>query len=443
MTTPIRMHLLESTAFAILIAFLAFGMRKQTASARYAIWFAAVAKFGIPAALFSGLGIFLESWLPAHYSSLLQSANLPGGFYPGFSVRAISASPSHYWPMLMVTWLGSLVAMFSIWIYRSFEFGQGLTDASAAEYRVLERMRQHLRIRRGVRLEYSTPGRYEFGLWGIRHPTIRIPKGLSSQLTPVEFEAVLAHELAHVRRWDNLSGVFIHAMVCVFWFHPFLWWMERRLAVERERACDEMVIHDGAQPEAYIAGILKVCRFQLSDAVAGTSGITRSDLKNRMERIMSYRLLSPASRMPRFLLGSLGAMMTIVPFVNGFLQQSVLHAQTKESACLFDGVAYAQGAVLQMGSSPQSATRECSGGHWIPTSKAATAVFKDKSRPQPQSVCETQPSTSPNACRCQDGDYSLGAMRRSANGGVLRCDKFELGKFTTWRLATPRELEAK
>lgn len=85
------------------------------------------------------------------------------------------------------------------------------------------------------------------------------------------------------------------------------------------------------------------------EAVAGTSGIAGSDLKGRMELIMSYRASDPRANTPRILLGRLGAAMTIVPLLDGFLQQSVVHAQTaarnqlstasaQQGACMYHSV---------------------------------------------------------------------------------------------------------
>ena len=59
-------------------------------------------------------------------------------------------------------------------------------------------------------------------------------------------EAILAHELMHVRRHDNLTAALHMLVEAVFWFHPLVWWMERRMVEERERACDEAVIRWGA-----------------------------------------------------------------------------------------------------------------------------------------------------------------------------------------------------
>ena len=62
-------------------------------------------------------------------------------------------------------------------------------------------------------------------------------------------EAMLAHEVAHVRRRDNLTAALHMLVEAMFWFHPLVWWMERRLVEERERACDEEVVEMGGDAE--------------------------------------------------------------------------------------------------------------------------------------------------------------------------------------------------
>ena len=260
----------------------------------------------------------------------------------------------------------------------------------------------------------------------------------------------LLHELAHVRRWDNLSSSFVHVLVCLFWFHPLLWWIERRMVFERERACDEIAVQSGAAPETYVSGILKVCRFQLAEAIAGAAGIKGPGFKRRMELIMSYPIRNSLPHAPRALLGALAAVMTVAPFIVGFLQQSALRAQTggggqksqsaaKPGMCSFAGVAYPEGTVLKMGTSAYAATKICANEAWEPTDKTATVVAKAP----PPFVCEPKPSTSANECVCSErGRFSLGDIVNTANG-KMRCDKFELGQFTTWRPATQAELGAK
>jgi len=70
-----------------------------------------------------------------------------------------------------------------------------------------------------------------------------------------------------------------------------VWWIGARLVHERERACDEEVLRLGGEPDVYAAGILNVCKFYLESPLACASGVTGSDLKKRIEAIMTQRIL--------------------------------------------------------------------------------------------------------------------------------------------------------
>lgn len=84
------------------------------------------------------------------------------------------------------------------------------------------------------------------------------------KLTDAQLESVIAHELCHVRRHDNLAAALHMLVEAVFWFHPLVWWIGARLVDERERACDEEVVRLGSDPQIYAESILKVCEFTWS-----------------------------------------------------------------------------------------------------------------------------------------------------------------------------------
>jgi BlaR1 peptidase M56 len=103
--------------------------------------------------------------------------------------------------------------------------------------------------------------------------------------------AILVHELCHARRRDNLAAAFHMVVETLFWFHPLVWWIERRLVDERERACDEEVLRVVGAPETYAEGILNVCRFYKQSPLVCVSGVTGSNLKRRIEDIMTNRIV--------------------------------------------------------------------------------------------------------------------------------------------------------
>jgi hypothetical protein len=66
----------------------------------------------------------------------------------------------------------------------------------------------------------------------------------------------LLHELAHFRRWDDWTNLFQKVMKAVLFFHPAVWWIEGKLALEREMACDDLVLAQTSNPKAYAASLI-------------------------------------------------------------------------------------------------------------------------------------------------------------------------------------------
>jgi beta-lactamase regulating signal transducer with metallopeptidase domain len=459
----LEVHLLESTAFAIVACLLAFCLRKRSATARHTVWLIAAVKFAVPAALFSACGAYVHGLLPSPRPLVAISASL-SRLLPAQSAPSPAAEVfAGFWILLGFLWFSGTLVMLAVWFKRlptSIEVSSRVLDS---EIESLSRMQQRLGYRRAVRLQ-SSQSRREPVLSGIWRPTITLPHGLSAKLTPAELDAVMLHELAHAKRWDNLTGVFVHGLVCLFWFHPLLWCIERQLIAEREFACDEMVVRYGAPPEDYVAGILKVCRFHLAGASTEVSGVTGSNLKKRMEEIMSYSLRKPVPHAPKLLLGVVIASMTLIPMTAGFLKLSSVYGQAKPAdkpssgqvnerapvSCTNASKAYPEGTVIQDGDGPEQMCvavlapnpndpdRLAYAASWVRTSETT----RERSRnvlhfpATPIFSCKPKPSSSTKLCSCEGAEkdgFSQGAIVDSANG-KLRCDK---GR---WRLATRREL---
>ncbi len=130
----------------------------------------------------------------------------------------------------------------------------------------------------------------EPGILGIVRPALIWPAGISAQLTDAHLEAIIAHEVWHVRRRDNLAAAMHMVVEAIFWFHPLVWWLGTRLVEERERACDEEVLRLGNPPQVYAESILKTCEFCVGSLPVSVSGVTGADLKSRIVRIMTERV---------------------------------------------------------------------------------------------------------------------------------------------------------
>ena len=125
---------------------------------------------------------------------------------------------------------------------------------------------------------------------GWRYPILLVPQGIADQLTPSQLAPVLAHELCHVRRRDNLTAGIHMVAEALFWFHPLVWWIGARLVDERERACDEDVLRIVGTPLACAEGILRVCQRYVETPLVCVSGVGGSNLRKRLEAIMANRV---------------------------------------------------------------------------------------------------------------------------------------------------------
>lgn len=86
---------------------------------------------------------------------------------------------------------------------------------------------------------------------GFVNPTVVIPPWLMNELSPSELKQVLLHELAHLQRWDDWTNLAQKILKALMFFHPAVWWIEKQLSLEREMACDDVVIAETANPRAY------------------------------------------------------------------------------------------------------------------------------------------------------------------------------------------------
>jgi beta-lactamase regulating signal transducer with metallopeptidase domain len=86
---------------------------------------------------------------------------------------------------------------------------------------------------------------------GFFKPSVVLPTWALAELSSAELNAVLLHELAHLRRWDDWTNLAQKVLRAVFFFHPAVWFVENRLSLEREMACDDLVLSQTVNPRAY------------------------------------------------------------------------------------------------------------------------------------------------------------------------------------------------
>jgi uncharacterized protein (TIGR03435 family) len=332
-------HLWQSTAFAAVAVLLALALRANHARARYWLWLAASVKFLVPFSALAAIGGTLGRWLvptapvsrvPFVIEQIVQPfAPIQDAAAP---VAASASAPSILPAMLLAVWLCGFIAVLLCGWARWRQVAAAVRSSTPlTEGRELETLRNLIRVPTALRLVAST-AKLEPGVLGIFRPVLWLPAGIGHRLEDAELEAILAHELCHVRRRDNLLAA-IHMLVeAMFWFHPLVWWLGARLEEERERACDEEVVRMGGEPQIYAESILKVCEFYLASPVACAAGVTGGELKKRIEGIMTNRFTRELSYGKKMLLTVVAMAAVAGPVVIGLINPPRSRAQAQTAA---------------------------------------------------------------------------------------------------------------
>jgi bla regulator protein blaR1 len=322
-------HLWQSTLCVGAAWLLALALRRNRAQVRYWIWFIASAKFLLPFSLLVSLGAFVPwraavplsktGWVGVAAEQMRPLVTMPA---IGADVAANRANRSYALAALSL-WFCGFATVALCWATRWKRIEE------------LRRLATPLRVDRGLASKVpvmSAPGLFEPGVFGVIRPVVLLPAGITERLTQPQLKAILAHELYHVSRRDNLTAAIHMAVQGAFWFHPLVWWLGARLVDERERACDEEVLHLGNMPQVYAQGILNVCKLYLESPLLCLPGVTGSNLKRRIEAIMKNRSRRELSLCDKFLLAIAGLMAVAGPLAVGMMDAPVLWAQSGKVA---------------------------------------------------------------------------------------------------------------
>jgi len=300
-------HLWQATLFAFVVWIAALWLGQ--ARTRHIVWLMAFAKFLLPSALLfllaQGAGLNL-SW-PAR-TEMAATADAEVLLQIAGPVAQSDAGAGHNeaYCVLTALWLVGVAACFARWGWRRRRFAAvalgGEKVEAGREAEMLEDLKSRLGVGRQVGLVISSIFA-EPVVWRALRPVIVLPRGLADRLSDGELESVLKHELFHVKRFDNLFGSLQMFFCCLFWFHPLVRLIDRRLIEERELICDERVVLSGAAPEAYAASLWKVVQFGFGWPVDGVSRAAGSNIKRRIKLMLHANHRSKSSTAGRALVG--------------------------------------------------------------------------------------------------------------------------------------------
>jgi len=324
--SPLANHLWQSTLFAGVAGLLTLALRKNPARVRHWVWVVASLKFLVPFSVLITLGSHVQ-WrtvsvpTQTNFSIALDQISQP------FTAPAISASSFKIVPVRASTLPAIL---FGIWAC-------GFIGISISWWLHWRRIKGAVHAGSPVQLglpirAISSPSFLEPGIFGVFRPVLLLPEGIFEHLTPEQWKTVVAHELCHVRHRDNLIGIVQMFVETIFWFHPLVWWIGKRIFHERERACDEEVLRVFGEPKVYAEGILNVCKLYVESPLLCVSGVTGSNLKKRIEAIMTNRISEKLSFSNKLLLTVGGVLAVAGPMLLGVVNPTHLNAQSATAA---------------------------------------------------------------------------------------------------------------
>jgi beta-lactamase regulating signal transducer with metallopeptidase domain len=144
-------------------------------------------------------------------------------------------------------------------------------------------------IRRGVKLCSATSVKMPMTI-GWLHPLIVLPPDLPESLSSAECDSVIAHELAHIKRWDYATNFAQRVIQAALFFHPAVWFINKQLVIERELACDDWAVKLTGEPRRYASCLTKLVELlSESKPLAAATGILfgKHIISRRVEMILN------------------------------------------------------------------------------------------------------------------------------------------------------------
>jgi beta-lactamase regulating signal transducer with metallopeptidase domain len=204
------------------------------------------------------------------------------------------AEPMHWSAWVLMAWAAGTVVMVAmllagtVAVWRARRQARRVTDERWL--RLVADLSDSLGVRRPVTL-LESPGSLIPMTCGILHPTILLPAE-AHDWADERRSVVLLHELAHIKRADCLTQDAARLVRAIYWFNPLAWLAGRMLRIERERACDDMVLAAGHKASAYASHLLEIVSTLHSvrcPSLAAVAMARRSQFEGRMLAILDPR----------------------------------------------------------------------------------------------------------------------------------------------------------
>ncbi len=222
---------------------------------------------------------------------VVQTVALPEN--TGAAWHRLMPGLERYYPIIMLLYCIGLAFMIfrfivNVWQVRVLR-SQGVFAADASWNSFVAQAQRSFDIARPVTLRISTKVNVPM-MMGIIKPVILLPVASINNLSTEQVEAILLHELAHIRRHDYLVNMLQTIGEAILFFNPFVWLISAAARREREHCCDDMVVANAGNPLPYARAlaVLETSRLQDNDLALAATG-HNNQLFNRIKRIMEMK----------------------------------------------------------------------------------------------------------------------------------------------------------
>jgi bla regulator protein blaR1 len=214
----------------------------------------------------------------------------PSQLLPDLSSKALQ--PTYYSVYIWLTGLILLFIRFLVGYFNIFRIKNQATPATGWQQQIMKGFKKKLRLQTEIRLVESKLVDLPATI-GYLKPIILLPLSSAIQLTPVQLEAFIAHELAHIKRSDYAMNLIYTVIEIIFYFHPAVWWISSQLQHEREASCDDLAIRLTGNKKSYLESLLEL-KTQASTPylIMGIFGKNRS-----LYRRFNRHLLTPDNKL--------------------------------------------------------------------------------------------------------------------------------------------------
>ena len=246
------------------------------------IWFVATA------------GYFISSYTPDQVSVLQHNENLLATSVPKQTVTSLLLWAwlkfEMVLPYLSVAYLLLIVVMTALWItgYRKAHTLRrtGLSEMPEEWHSFVQRISQQLGIQRKIGIflseKINTPATL-----GFLKPIILVPIASINHLTTAQLEAIILHELAHIKRYDYLINLALSVIEIALFFNPFTRLLSKSIKKERENCCDDFVLQFRYNVSAYADALLKIAQLTQKPVFAlAAKGENKTELLGRVKRMI-------------------------------------------------------------------------------------------------------------------------------------------------------------